>query len=394
MLIERMLFNVVAFMLFILVFFKMVRKNDTNIISILIIQAIGIAISFIELMLGNKEWSVFKVLSYIISIFLPIFYVYLDSKKINMIERIYIFFIKVLLMTNQWNEAKKKLIYITKKYPESYIAHKWLAEIYEKEGKIRKAIEEYVKAIDIEKKDYDSYYKISELLNGLDKKDEAINMLESLIKIKPDYTKAADLLGNLLIEKDRFKEAISVYTDALKYNPDNYELYYGLGIAYTRINDFQNAKIAYEKAANINHLKYKVSYTLGQIFLIYNDINNAEKYFMEALYGEEVEAAAYYELAKIHMIKKNKEKALVFLEKAIEIDETYLKKLDQDLIFIPIRAYIKKVEQKEVKEIKKLTPIEIKLKEHLEHTFNVVERLSDIDAGEEALKKENNLKQR
>lgn len=56
------------------------------------------------------------------------------------------------------------------KYPESYNGHRLLAQNYEKEGGMRKAIDEYVKAIDINKKDYDSYYKISELLVNLGKR--------------------------------------------------------------------------------------------------------------------------------------------------------------------------------------------------------------------------------
>ena len=39
-----------------------------------------------------------------------------------------------------------------------------------KEGGMRKAIDEYVTAIDIKKNDYNSYYKISELLRDLGKK--------------------------------------------------------------------------------------------------------------------------------------------------------------------------------------------------------------------------------
>ena len=35
---------------------------------------------------------------------------------------------------------------------------------------MRKAIDEYVQAIDLDKQDYDSYYKVAKLLNGLDKK--------------------------------------------------------------------------------------------------------------------------------------------------------------------------------------------------------------------------------
>ena len=92
------------------------------------------------------------------------------------------------------------------KYPESYSGHKLLAQNYEKEGGMRKAIDEYVKAIDINKKDYDSYYKIAELLVNLEQKEEAIEMLNNLIHIKPDYYNASKLLGGLLCEQENFKD--------------------------------------------------------------------------------------------------------------------------------------------------------------------------------------------
>ena len=93
-----------------------------------------------------------------------------------------------------------------------------LAEIYVKEGGRRKAIDEYVKTIDIKKNDYDSYYEIAFLLNELDKKDESIQMLTTLVNKKPEYYKASILLGGLLCEKEIFKEAISIYENALKYD--------------------------------------------------------------------------------------------------------------------------------------------------------------------------------
>lgn len=62
------------------------------------------------------------------------------------------------------------LLTIIEKNPNNYNAHKFLAEIYEKEGGIRKAIDEYVRCIEINKKDYDSYYKVALLLNDLEKK--------------------------------------------------------------------------------------------------------------------------------------------------------------------------------------------------------------------------------
>ena len=37
---EKILFNVIAFFLFIFIFFKLIHKNDTNYVGLLIMQAI------------------------------------------------------------------------------------------------------------------------------------------------------------------------------------------------------------------------------------------------------------------------------------------------------------------------------------------------------------------
>ena len=67
----------------------------------------------------------------------------------------------------------------------------------------------------IRSNDYKSYFKISKLLNDLGKKDEAIEMLQNLVKNKPDYYEASIQLGELLCEQERFKEAANVYNAAL-----------------------------------------------------------------------------------------------------------------------------------------------------------------------------------
>ena len=89
---------------------------------------------------------------------------------------------------------------------------------YELEGGLRKAIDEYVICIDINKKDYNSYYKVATLLCDLEKKEEAIEMLTNLLEKKPDYYDASITLGDLLIEKEKYKEAVSILIDATKYN--------------------------------------------------------------------------------------------------------------------------------------------------------------------------------
>ncbi len=45
MIIEKIIFNLLAFTLFIIIFFKMIKRNDTTYLDILILQFIGIAIN-------------------------------------------------------------------------------------------------------------------------------------------------------------------------------------------------------------------------------------------------------------------------------------------------------------------------------------------------------------
>ncbi len=389
MLFEHILFTILAFSLFVIIFLKMIKKNDTSYVIVLSLQAIGIAINFIEMIFNINLHMLIKCIAYILSILLPIFIIAMEKKNINLLEIINILKAKIFLFFGDNKRAKLALIDLISKYPESYNGHKTLAQIYEKEGGMRKAIDEYVQAIDINKKDYDSYYKVASLLNDLDKKDEATQMLDNLLLKKPEYVKASQLLGDILIEQERYKEALNVYNEALKYDPTNYDINYSLGIAYTMLNDFQNAKMYYEKAAEFNTLLYNSKYSLAEIALIYKELEEAEKYFMEVLEDEELQADAYLELAKINLIKGEKEKAINYANIAIESEPKKITdKIKRDAIFIPILAKLSmpinveledEKEEKKTKKKTKLNKKEIKSKEHLEQMSEITRKLSYND---------------
>ena len=386
MLLEHIIFTILAFGLFTIIFLKMIKRNDTSYVIVLLLQAIGIIISSIEMVFKIDLNILIKSITYVLSILLPIAIIVIENKNITLMELVNIIKAKIFLQLGDNKIAKTALIKLVTKYPESYNGHKLLAEIYEKEGGMRKSIDEYVQAIDINKKDYNSYYKVASLLNDLDKKDEATQMLNSLLLKKPEYVKASQLLGEILIEQERYKEALNVYNEALKYDPTNYDLNYSLGITYTMLNDFQNAKMYYEKAAEFNTLLYNSKYSLAEIALIYKELEEAEKYFMEVLEDEELQADAYYELAKINIIKGEKEKAINYANIAIESDpKKIITKIKKDSIFIPILAKlsmpinIEVEEENNIDKKKKLTKKELQAKEHLEEMSEITRKLSYND---------------
>ena len=321
----------------------------------------GIAIDFAQLYFTEEGIGIAtKIIIYLLSIILPVLVLIVEKLNSNVSEVMDSIIARIYLACGNTKSAKDKLIKLVTKYPESYIGHKLLAQIYEKEGGQRKAVDEYVKAIDINKKDFDSYYKVANILTDLDKKDEAIQMLTNLLSKKPEYT------------------------EALKYSPTSFHLNYNLGIVYTMLNDFQNAKMYYEKAAELNSLVYNTKYSLAEIAMIYKELDEAEKYFLQATEDEELCADAYLELAKIYLIKNDKDKAIQYANVAIQEDpKRIVDKIKKDVTFAIIIAKLSipfnlEIEEDEEK-THKLTKKEIKAKEHLEQMVEITKKIGYND---------------
>lgn len=384
MLVEQIIFTFISFAIFVLMFFRMIKDNDTTYVAILVLEAFGISLNFVEVLFNIKLNMLFLIIKYVLAILLPILIIMLEKKGMSLLEILNLQKAKIAIFLGDNKKAKQALLKILDKNSNSYKAHLMLAQVYENEGGMRKAIDEYVQAIDLNKKDYDSYYKVAKLLNGLEKKEEASQMLYNLLNKKPEMTQASILLGEILIENEKYKEAVNIYQEALKYDQVNYDLYYNLGIAYTMLNDFQNAKTCYEKAAEINSLLYNAKYSLAEIALIYKDLEEAEKRFLEAIEDEELSADAYYELAKIYLIKGDKETAIKYINTAIDANSKKIaEKVKKDPIFIPIIAKISipfNLEEPNLEEKEnKLEEKEVKAKEHLEEMSELTRNLSYND---------------
>ena len=372
--VEQLIFNILAFALFVMIFLKIIIRNDASYVISLLIEALGIAINFIEIITNEQLPILLKIIVYLLAILIPIIIIAIEKTGMLFLEAISLLKANTLLFMGNNKGAKKALISLVNKYPDSYLGHKKLAEVYEKEGGMRKAIDEYAKAIDINNKDYNSYYKVANLLTSLDKKDEATHMLNSLLKKKPEHIEASKLLGELLIEQGKYKEAAYVYNDALKNFPTDYDLNYNLGIVYTMLNDFPNAKLYYEKASTLNSLEYNSKYNLAEIALIYKELEEAEQYFIQATQNPELEADAYLELARICLIRSEKDKAIQYANIALESNPRKIaEKIKKDESFIMIMhkltipLNLENIEEKQCELSKK----DRKAKEHLEKSSEI-----------------------
>lgn len=380
----EIVFLIIAIVFFIIIFLKVMKKNNIIDLTSLILQAIGIVIHFISLIFKIKLNLFLILFTYLISVILPIFIIACEYNKINLTEKLYMLLAKIYLLKKDTKNAKKILISLIEKNNESKKAHKMLAEIYEQEGGLRKAIDEYVKVVDLDANAYDSYFKIAILLKEFGDNEDSQEMLTKLVNKKPDYLEASIALSDMLCSGERYKEAISVMNEALKHHPNNFDIYYNMGMINTMLNDFSSAKTCYEKAAIINSLEYNTSYNIAMIELILGELEESEKYFNKCIDDDELSPLAYYQLAKIYMIKGDKDTAVKVLNIAIDLDNQLYKKSMEEEIFNPIKGYINypNIDEEDI-ELKqyKANEKEKKVRKHLDETYNLVGKLNYKEIG-------------
>lgn len=380
----KIVFNVLAFTLFIMMFLKFIKRNETSYVYLLILQFVGIAIEFVELITYKNLNLVLKLLMYVFSVIIPIFVFWLEfTKKIDFAEIFYLASAKFNILVGRDEVAKKYLSQLTEKYPASIKGHKMLAEVYEKQKKYELALEEYERALENMPEDKAMELKISELYGYTGREDEAIGRLMNLLKQQPDYYEASIVLADILNNKKEYKEAAQIYINAIRYKPYDYELYYNLGMTFTMLNDFAKAKEYYEKAGQINSNLYHARYSLGQINLLYGDLDEAENCFMKCIDTEEIEAGAYYYLARISMIKGKTAEAKNYANIAIEENPKIFDKMSEENIFAPIMDEVNKpkIKQEEKRRGKRktLTKKEKMIDQHLDDTCKIVGKLNNND---------------
>ena len=344
--IELIIFGIISLILFTYIAKRSleIRSYVSNII--LILNIVGIIIMPLIYVKTNKIYMASRIISLILGIILPIVIIIIEYlTKVSYDEKIILYIAEFYEFTKNRKNAKDIIVKYLEKYDDSYLLHKKLATIYEKEGGTRKAIDEYVEAVSIKGTDYESYFRVIELLEYLDKKDEAITLIERLLKVYKRYPKAYIMYANLILEKGNLKEVAKIYEEGLSYNKESKEIMYNLASIYVRLNEYSLAKKNLESIYKLDKKSHIVCLNLAQISMIEREYSEAKMYLDIAKKEKEIEDIVYYEIAKINVLERKEEEAISNLNKALEINPNIIGKINATEIFKEIRHHtIMKVE--------------------------------------------------
>lgn len=242
------------------------------------------------------------------------------------------------------------------------------------QGKYDEAIDEYVKALEINVNDAKLNYNIGTAFQAKGDFEHAEKAYKKSLEIDPSSDKvknAIELLSKQVAEKKirelsiralelqnagNFQEAITTYLAAISLAPSDASLYYNLGTAYQASGDLNNAQIQYGKASELdkNNQAYVDAIKNAKIELAEpfiqsaitkqsaNDYVGAIADYTEALKIIPEDAQTHFNLATAYQAGSQTDLAIQSYLKAYEIDP----KGQSDALFFAATLYENKQDNK------------------------------------------------
>jgi hypothetical protein len=149
----------------------------------------------------------------------------------------------------------------------------------------------------------------------------------------------------LTIERNHiFKDDLTLWTDAAKKSPYKVRVHHNLGKAYVERGNFdkaiQEGEIALRLIANLDrneNVKFVLN-LLGGAYFVKGETDVALRVFQRAIEVDPNFATSYYNVSCVYATKKERDKALEYLKKAISLDQKYKEKARADRDFRPLKG--------------------------------------------------------
>jgi len=219
------------------------------------------------------------------------------DKEFTLIE------LEELFLSAYYEKEYKEAIKYSKliiSHTPSFSAYNNLGRAYSGLGENNKAMNSYIKGLELSPNNYIAYYNMGISYGKLGEHEKAITLYEKAIEINPKYDPAYYNMGNMYSNLEKYALAIESYKKAIEINPKKDEAYNNMGNAYGKLEKYEEAISSYEKAIEINPKDDGAYANLFEIELIGNKPFRKElesKYIK--FFKEEKEIFIQYELLKI-----------------------------------------------------------------------------------------------
>jgi tetratricopeptide (TPR) repeat protein len=171
------------------------------------------------------------------------------------------------------------------------------------------------------------------MLAMLNRTADAIAAYERLIEITPDSAEAWFRLGVLRGESGQHELACQAYGKVIELQPDAASAWFNKGLNEAQLGRYEDAIQAYERAIAINPEDAASWSEKGNVLRDLGRIDEAITAHRRAIEVQPEYIGGWYNLACDYALREDKASALVYLQRAIHVDESLRELAKQDKDF-------------------------------------------------------------
>ena len=200
------------------------------------------------------------------------------------------------------------------------------ANMLSAQQKDQEAIKQYNDYIKAYPKDADGYVNLGALYKRINNTDLAIENFEKAFELDPNDMDTVKDLAFCYHKKNDYQKALKYYNIALEKDADNYSLNYNKAIALHALEKYPEAIASYEKVLTIKEDEViKTNLTAALIeygFKLLDGGKTAESRanFQKAIELNKKEPSGYFGTALTYRQEGNKEMAVSYFQKAVDLD--------------------------------------------------------------------------
>ena len=204
-----------------------------------------------------------------------------------------------LYQTGQIANAEQACGRLLELHPKSLPVINLLGAVLQRQRKWQEAIDIYNQAILLKPDFAEAYSNRGNALHQQGKLDEALESYDRAIQIKPDYSIAFFNRGNVLCQLRNLEEGLKSYDKAIELKPDSAEAYSNRGNILGELGELEEALTSYNKASALKSDYVEAHSNRGNILGFLGYLDEAQKSYETAIKLKPSYAQAHSNLGSV-----------------------------------------------------------------------------------------------
>lgn len=197
-------------------------------------------------------------------------------------------------------------------------------EVLVREGKLRKALTCFRKAVDLAPEDPSLHNSIGMTEMARRKPRLALQAYQQASDLAPDIARYHMRCGDALQRLERYMEAIEAYSRALELEPRNAPAWNNRGFTNFMLNRWDEALRCYDESMRADPTYAVAWYNYGYTLQLSGRLADAKDYYQRAVELDPRDKIAWNNLANVQYNQGEYELSIELYQKSVEIDPEYV----------------------------------------------------------------------